>query len=738
MGERGFTVVDINLKSITISNFFQFGANLNIFNFLGGMTWIKAVNGTGKSTVVDAISFALFNKLYRNITLFDAVNSTNNEDSKVTLEFDRVRSDGHIDSYTLIRTIKLKGLKASSSFKLYREGESNAVAKTQKNLEDEILGFNKVIFDNVICLDALTTNFLETAPDVKRKLMESIASLDVSKIQKRNAKETTNTKTQLEIAKTSYITYKTQVDELSGLVDNLKKEQLDNIDKLVNSLGQYEKEIEAKKVLISEFDVKIKEVIGNGKSLKESSDLIGDVDSQIDELNSLSPITTTIKNTEEEIKLITETLEKQNIELILAEKNLTTLNSTKTEYESVLSKYPSNNPLIEKNNIDNNINTLTKAMDTCKSKNENIKLECPTCNKAIDNTEIETIRNQYRSEWVEHNNSLKEAKQALLDISIDIELYPKYESLKTDISNKSNDISNIKSSILSSNQSINTHTSTIDTNKLKLVELEGKYDINNISDVLDGLKTSKIHKSEITIQLSDLRVKLSELNGDISILENDIKSIDANKVKDNNELTRLQSISEDDSLGKATTQLEKATKAVSESELAIKKESDKLEILKHIAELCSDDGVKKDLLSGFIPMLNHQILKFLRLFNQPYTVEFMDNFDYKFISDMGSSKVYNALSAGQKSRVNFAISIAFRSFVAQIGDFWINIMFLDEFLDKSTDSNGINTMVKILKSQGNMFGNINVMTHKGDEFNEEWDNVIEIDSDGTFSTIASH
>ena len=78
----------ILFKSVTYSNFLAVGntpitINLNDAN----TTLIIGSNGAGKSTVIEAIVFALFNKSFRKVNKNQLINSINEKDCKVDLEF---------------------------------------------------------------------------------------------------------------------------------------------------------------------------------------------------------------------------------------------------------------------------------------------------------------------------------------------------------------------------------------------------------------------------------------------------------------------------------------------------------------------------------------------------------------------------------------------------------------------------------------------------------------------------
>ena len=61
-----------------------------------GTTLIVGANGAGKSTVLDAICFVLFNKPYRKITKSQLVNTTNEKGTETEIEFEGLEIEGQL------------------------------------------------------------------------------------------------------------------------------------------------------------------------------------------------------------------------------------------------------------------------------------------------------------------------------------------------------------------------------------------------------------------------------------------------------------------------------------------------------------------------------------------------------------------------------------------------------------------------------------------------------------------
>ena len=126
----------IKFKTIRWKNFLSTGnhwteVKLNEFD----NTIIVGTNGAGKSTILDALTFALFSKPYRKINKGQLVNSTNEKDCRVEIEFSIGTTSWKVSS----------GIKPNK-FEIYRDDklldQSHNANDQQKWLEQNVLKKN--------------------------------------------------------------------------------------------------------------------------------------------------------------------------------------------------------------------------------------------------------------------------------------------------------------------------------------------------------------------------------------------------------------------------------------------------------------------------------------------------------------------------------------------------------------------------------------------------------------------
>ena len=136
-------------------------------------TLIIGENGAGKSTILDALCFVLFNKPFRQISKSQLLNSINQREAVVEIEFT-----------TQNKKIKIiRGIKPNI-FEIYVDDvmiNQNANAKDyQKHLEQQILKFNYRSFTQVVILGSSTfVPFMQLNSRARREVVEDILDIKI-------------------------------------------------------------------------------------------------------------------------------------------------------------------------------------------------------------------------------------------------------------------------------------------------------------------------------------------------------------------------------------------------------------------------------------------------------------------------------------------------------------------------------------------------------------------------------
>ena len=136
-------------------------------------TLIVGTNGAGKSTVLDALTFSLFNKPFRKISKGQLVNTVNEKDSKVEVEF----STGSTE-WKVIRGIK------PNVFEIHRNGtvldQFSSANDQQKWLEQNVLKMNYKSFTQIVILGSSTfVPFMQLSASNRREVIEDLLDIKI-------------------------------------------------------------------------------------------------------------------------------------------------------------------------------------------------------------------------------------------------------------------------------------------------------------------------------------------------------------------------------------------------------------------------------------------------------------------------------------------------------------------------------------------------------------------------------
>ena len=222
----------IVFKKLTYKNFLSTGdQETTIYLNKDKATLVVGHNGSGKSTMLDALSFALFGKAHRAISKGQLINSINNKKLLTTIEF----SVG-TNEYKIIRGAK------PNIFEIYQNGkllnqESHA-RDYQKLLETNVLKLNHKSFHQVVVLGS--SNFIPfmQLPTYQRRLVVE-ELLDINVFSKMNVilkekfnvlkNEIKETEHQIELLEEKIILTNKHLTELTSLDDDKKKQLADDI-----------------------------------------------------------------------------------------------------------------------------------------------------------------------------------------------------------------------------------------------------------------------------------------------------------------------------------------------------------------------------------------------------------------------------------------------------------------------------------------------------------------------------
>lgn len=382
----------VNFKILSIKNFLSVGETPVTINFQPGVNVITGINydkedsknGVGKSTIADALYFALFGTTIRELSKDLIVNSFTKKKCEVVLDIDIENGNG-LSQYRITRTIN------PTKCHMTKNGEDitrSTMAKTNEYIQKLVLSNGKIFQNSVIMTINNTVPFMAQSKIDKRKFIESILSLEIFSEMLSKAREEHN------ILKKDYEVLFTKVEGIEKGY-NFNKDQLDTFEEnKKQKIAEIEKRINENKTKIEDLKKQIKdlpenviqkldekeqaykdELVNIQKDYKQAYQNLADVKSKINhiedqlkEIEKVGAICTTckraysdddLKHKEANKKELNNKLKDLNKELTAAQKTLDKVNTDQSKKEKELKDIQDKKNVV-RDVINNNKNTETK------------------------------------------------------------------------------------------------------------------------------------------------------------------------------------------------------------------------------------------------------------------------------------------------------------------------------------------------------------------------------------------
>jgi DNA repair exonuclease SbcCD ATPase subunit len=274
----------ITFKKIRFRNFLSTGNQSTEIDFQQSSTnLIIGTNGAGKSTVLDALTFVLFNKPFRKINKPQLVNSVNDKDCLVEIEFSINSRD-----YLVRRGIKPNVFDIEvNGNPLNKEADDRAM---QRILEENILKVNYKSFTQIVVLGSSTfVPFMQLTTANRREVIEDLLDIRIFSAMNNLVKDKIRQeKEQVRSLEARKENTKDKVEMQQNFIDELENRGKENIEDRKNKIDQLLTEIDSHCEEITTIEKQVlnvtddlDSVIGAADKLKKLGNLKGKISQKV-------------------------------------------------------------------------------------------------------------------------------------------------------------------------------------------------------------------------------------------------------------------------------------------------------------------------------------------------------------------------------------------------------------------------------------------------------------------------
>ena len=732
----------LNFISLSLKNFLSYGNNVtNVKLDRPGTTLIvgedldntangHGANGVGKTVIINALIYGLYDKTISDISKDNLINNINKKNMEVTVTFTkenifykviRVRKGKHGNSVQLLKSL-------TEDFKTFEDITPDSVSNTNSLIEN-IIGIPHELFVRIVVFSATHTPFLDlpvrhaSAPSQTAIIEELFELTDLQKKSdvlktyiKENEQNATILTSQIETYEREHERHQAQIKSSQQRVDNWEETHKRNIEDTENKLSELSSiDFDAEQKIIDDrtaLESTIQTLTSEKKQVKKS------LDGYHDQIQTTARhIETWNADKKKSINDIETKLGKlANVDVQREQE----LHIKAKQYRDELTELATTiRPLEDKRaSVAKKIKEINKELDHLENKT------CPYCLQTFKNTE----------DKIQHcEEQLKEFDKTVLEVDNDLELLlVKKDMLERRYKEANNQITvkNLDELLDIKGQS--------ETLTLKLASL--KEEVNPFVDAYIQLE------DKLNPEIDEAVVKIKEIEQ--QLIENDEKldalpaplfraESDLHKVK--NQCATLQQKVED-----LRSEVNPFVDPHNEL-LAVKLDkidydklntvTRKIEHQKFLLKLLTkkDSFVRKNLLNKNIPFLNTRLQYYLSLLGLPHKVEFTHELTAR-ITQFNHELSFGNLSNGQKARVNIALAFAFRDVLEKL-HLKINVCMLDEVLDVGLDTIGVQAAARMLKRKARDEKlSLYIVSHR-DEVNTAFDNLLTIQMHNGFSSV---
>jgi DNA repair exonuclease SbcCD ATPase subunit len=227
----------IKIKNLTVKNFMSVGNQTQAIDFdRGQLTLVLgenldlggddsgARNGTGKTTIINGLSYAIYGQALTNIKRDNLINKINSKAMLVTVTFEKDGIEYHIERGRKPNLLKfaINGQEQELGDLDESQGDSR---ETQKAIE-EMFGMSHEMFKHLVALNTYTEPFLAMKAADQRSIIEQLLGITLLSEKAENLKEQTKlTKESIATENTRIETIKISNEKIQQSIESLERKQ---------------------------------------------------------------------------------------------------------------------------------------------------------------------------------------------------------------------------------------------------------------------------------------------------------------------------------------------------------------------------------------------------------------------------------------------------------------------------------------------------------------------------------
>ena len=274
----------ITFKKISWKNFLSTGNHpIEVKLDERSTTLIVGQNGAGKSTILDALTFVLYGKSFRKINKSQLINTTNEKNCEVDIEFSVNSTDWKI----------LRGIKPNI-FKIFKNGEelnqSSHAGDQQKWLEQNVLKMNYKSFTQIVILGSSTfVPFMQLNGSSRREVVEDLLDIKIFSSMNNLIKEKIRfVREEVRTFELKKESLKDKAEMQSQFIEEIENRGKENIKDKEGKIKELTIEVDThlehnqlKESNMSDLIKEQEEVAGSGEKLKKLNNLKGKITQKV-------------------------------------------------------------------------------------------------------------------------------------------------------------------------------------------------------------------------------------------------------------------------------------------------------------------------------------------------------------------------------------------------------------------------------------------------------------------------